>query len=105
MTERPGASEAVVCGFPAPGSRVPGAPPPLKRALTPADGVRYTAAQDRTDEATMVAGPADPATRRASRSSFTIAAAMAGIAVGLELARLSSRGRVRCYLRQVNTIG
>jgi hypothetical protein len=29
-------------GFPAPGSSAPGAPPPLRRALTPADGVPDT---------------------------------------------------------------
>lgn len=101
MTERPGASEVAVSGFPAPGSRVPGAPPALKRALTPADGVRYASEQD----AEPAPEPVGPVSGHPSRSSFTLAAAMAGIAVGLELARLSSCRGVRCYLRQINTFG
>ncbi len=88
-------------GFPAPGSRVPGAPPALKRALTPADGVHYSP----PDEVETTAAVAPTALPGPSRSRFTAAAAMVGIAVGLELARLTSRGGVRCYLRQVNKIG
>jgi len=72
--------------FPAPGSSVPGAPPPLKRALTPADGdVSPTAPQQpagtthRLPQAPSVPAPA---------GGYTAAAAMLGIAVGLELSQL-----------------
>lgn len=101
MTDRP---DPAVCGFPAPGSRVAGSPPALKRALTPADGVLHASTQDRAraDEPTAAPEPARPVPGRRF-GSFTAAAAMAGVAVGLELARLSARHRVRCYSRQVNS--
>jgi hypothetical protein len=101
VTDRQGASGASVSGFPAPGSRVPGAPPALKRALTAADGVRSAPAD--TVQTTAAVAPTAPP--RVSRSRFTAAAAMVGVAAGLELARLASRSGVRCYLRQVNKIG
>ncbi|MHC9297269.1 hypothetical protein ACRCUN_32820 [Mycobacterium sp. LTG2003] len=74
--------------FPAPGSAVPGAPPPLKRALTPADGVSAArvvphepAAADSLPDIPMAVGG----------GRFTAAAALLGVAVGLELAGVISR--------------
>ncbi|WP_156409121.1 hypothetical protein [Mycobacterium sp. Root265] len=89
MTDRRGAPATAAAGFPAPGSRVAGAPPALKRVLTPADGVLH--APPVAEVATAAVPAAD--LRRPSLSSFTAAAAMAGIAVGLELARLSRGAR------------
>ncbi|MBU8829531.1 hypothetical protein [Mycolicibacterium goodii] len=80
--------------FPAPGSAVPGAPPPLRRPLTPADGE-------------LVGPPPEPAGVPADRpprgataardvngTRFTTAAALLGVAIGLELAGLlSTRSR------------
>lgn len=72
--------------YPAPGSQVPGAPPPLKRALTPADGI-----------ATAPAAPEHPRTAAPSTgaaptaASWTAAAAMVGVAAGLELAGVLAR--------------
>lgn len=74
--------------FPAPGSAVPGAPPPLKRALTPADGVRVAEASTREPAA---AGSVSDATTTVGGSRFTAAAALLGVAVGLELAGVISR--------------
>lgn len=73
----------------------------MKRALTAADGVRHMPAA----EVETTAAVAPTAAPRPSWSRYTAAAAMVGIAAGLELARLTSRGDVRCYLRQVNEIG
>jgi hypothetical protein len=81
--------------FPAPGSAAPGAPPPLKRALTPADGVPDAA------PAAPVAAPA--AVRPISQTRapgggprLVVAAAMLGVATGLEIAgALSHRRRKR----------
>lgn len=82
MTETP--------GFPAPGSSVPGAPPALKRALVPADGVPIapSIAPGGLGEHEVDVPPANE-----SGSSLMAAAAMLGIAVGLELAGLSRRRR------------
>ncbi|WP_458315544.1 hypothetical protein [Mycolicibacterium brisbanense] len=68
--------------YPAPGSAVPGAPPALKRALTPADGVQRASALPATayDASAPVGG-----------ARFAAAAALVGVAVGLELAGLLSR--------------
>ncbi|AKS34972.1 hypothetical protein [Mycolicibacterium goodii] len=80
--------------FPAPGSAVPGAPPPLRRALTPADGEPIGPAPE------PAGTPADPQARSATAAPagtggrFTAAAALFGIAIGLELAGLlSTRSR------------
>ncbi|OMC03849.1 hypothetical protein A5733_22415 [Mycobacterium sp. NS-7484] len=76
-------------GFPAPGSTVAGAPPPLKRTLTAADGVAVATVGDHG---------ADPAGSRplvppvSSSARFTTAAALLGVALGLELARLWTSG-------------
>jgi hypothetical protein len=86
MTDRQGAPATAAAGFPAPGSRVAGAPPALKRVLTPADGVLCTSA---VAEMTSAQGFATSDSRGAPQSSFTAAAAMVGVAIGLELARLS----------------
>ncbi|WP_073904410.1 hypothetical protein [Mycolicibacterium sp.] len=72
--------------FPAPGSAVPGAPPALKRALTPADGVQLGGQQPPGVSAVVSAAPA-----AAGGARFTAAAALMGVAVGLELAGLLSR--------------
>jgi hypothetical protein len=81
---------------PAPGSQVPGAPPPLRRPLTPADGVTTSAPEPapqdppRTDARNAAAVP--------GASQWTAAAAMIGVAAGLELAGALSRigaGRYR----------
>lgn len=77
--------------FPAPGSAVPGAPPPLKRPLTPADGV-VVAAPPRDaapDDFPRIGAGEDGAPVRAPQ--LTAAAAMIGIAAGLELAGVLSR--------------
>ena len=82
--------------FPAPGSPVPGAPPPLKRALTPADG--------RTGhEAVVPVAPGSSEStvsqnnsqlvRGSGERGWHLAAAMTGLAVGLEAARIISRRR------------
>lgn len=76
--------------FPAPGSAVPGAPPPLRRPLTPADGALVGPVPE------TAAVPSDPpslgvpTTRGVTGARFTVAAALFGIAVGLELADLLS---------------
>lgn len=75
--------------FPAPGSAVPGAPPPLKRALTPADGVPV-ATLDPPDAPGVDAVSGVPVAA-VGGSRFTTAAALVGIAVGLELAGALSR--------------
>jgi hypothetical protein len=93
-------------GFPAPGSSVPGAPPALKRALVPADGVPFTSptAQDgwaenrrgeRSDGGNQGHSPDPPRAANSSGSLLITAAAMLGIAVGLELAGLSGSSHRR----------
>jgi hypothetical protein len=72
--------------YPAPGSAVPGAPPALKRALTPADGVQMGAQQSSPGLSVAVSG----APGAAGGSRYTAAAALMGVAVGLELAGLLS---------------
>jgi hypothetical protein len=79
--------------FPAPGSAVPGAPPALKRALVPADGVPIGMPTLRGDP---VEDAGERPAAHLSGSPLIAAAAMLGIAVGLELAgRLPSRSRGR----------
>jgi hypothetical protein len=81
--------DATAAGFPAPGSSVPGAPPPLKRPLTPADGVLIASSTSGTEPADAVGRmPAPPRVVNASGSPLLAAAAMVGIAAGLELAAL-----------------
>ncbi|BCI52634.1 hypothetical protein NIIDNTM18_19120 [Mycolicibacterium litorale] len=87
--------------YPAPGSPVPGAPPPLKRALTPADGATVGPQGTPPEEAAHQANSRPPtagagsgvgergAPVRAPR--LTAAAAMVGIAAGLELAGVLAR--------------
>ncbi|MGV0742098.1 hypothetical protein [Mycolicibacterium sp. XJ870] len=80
--------------FPAPGSAVPGAPPPLKRRLTVADGVAGPMAEPTGANAADAPGAGSATMGRPpvrDRSRFTAAAAMIGVAVGLELAGLLSR--------------
>lgn len=81
--------------FPAPGAPVPGAPPPLHRALTPADGIVTTATQPvhAADETTF--GDRDAGDARPVPGNLTAAAAMAGVAVGLEIARCLGRRQRR----------
>jgi hypothetical protein len=83
---------SVSAAFPSPGSGAPGAPPPLKRALTPADGVPATP----REQAEPSAAP-QPVTAHSAGAPthLTVAAAMAGVAFGLELARLIGRRRPR----------
>jgi hypothetical protein len=96
MTGGDVATEGEAPGFPAPGSSVPGAPPALKRALVPADGVPFTSptAQDGPAENEGHA-PDPPRAANVSGSPLIAAAAMLGIAVGLELAGLSGSSRRR----------
>ncbi|MGE2712492.1 hypothetical protein ACQI4L_00390 [Mycolicibacterium litorale] len=80
--------------YPAPGSPVPGAPPPLKRALTPADGtaVGGNVSPDtpaRTPDSPRREGGPHGVGERGAR--LTAAAAMVGIAAGLELAGVLAR--------------
>ena len=81
--------------FPAPGSSVPGAPPPLKRPLTPADGVLVGSAQGApmapAGRAPLSPGVPDVSAPTPTTSPLLAAAAMLGVAVGLELAGLLSR--------------
>ena len=83
-------------GFPAPGSPGPGAPPPLKRALTPADGradhkaVAPTAHE--SPESTVLQSNSQCVRGRADHG-LHLAAAMAGLAMGLEVTRIISRRR------------
>ncbi|WP_237166534.1 hypothetical protein [Mycolicibacterium hippocampi] len=79
---------------PAPGSAVPGAPPALKRSLTPADGV-VDALSDADADASRAAETAAPQSNsgRIAGSGLHAAAAMAGVAVGLEIAGIISRRR------------
>jgi hypothetical protein len=99
MTSCGDAEAATPRAFPAPGSQVPGAPPPLKRALTPADGVavepRPLAESADGDALAQAPHPGVPA---APGSHLFAAAAMAGMALGLEVSRLlaaKSRSRRR----------
>ena len=75
---------------PAPGSAVPGAPPALKRSLTPADGVvdAAAAASKAAETAALQSNSG-----RIAASGLHAAAAMAGVAVGLEIAGIISRRR------------
>ncbi|CAN3128537.1 hypothetical protein ACNUDN_11505 [Mycobacterium sp. smrl_JER01] len=93
-----GSGAGEVRAYPAPGSAVPGAPPPLKRALTPSDGVveappssansvKDTAVQCVTADYRVGDGP-----------RLAAAAAMLGMALGLELAALRRRPRRRQML-------
>ncbi|KWX21530.1 hypothetical protein [Mycolicibacterium wolinskyi] len=84
--------------FPAPGSAVPGAPPPLKRALTPADGVSVAIPR----EPASVASVPD-ATTTVGGTRFTAAAALLGVAVGLELAGVLSRAFATSRARKMLT--
>ncbi|MCV7415520.1 hypothetical protein [Mycolicibacterium litorale] len=78
--------------YPAPGSPVPGAPPPLKRTLTPADGAAVS-----PESGSPRGGTTNPprgyddSRRESGRSRWTAAAAMVGIAAGLELAGVLAR--------------
>jgi hypothetical protein len=73
--------------LPAPGSAVPGAPPALKRALVPADGVPVGAPSLRSDPVEDTGqAPNPPRATNVAGSPLIAAAAMVGIAVGLELA-------------------
>ncbi|TFV55145.1 hypothetical protein E4P42_23630 [Mycobacterium sp. PS03-16] len=84
--------------FPAPGSAVPGAPPPLKRPLTPADGVVVAAAPP-TSATSPTGGASQDFPRigagedgaRVRAPQLTAAAAMIGVAAGLELAGVLAR--------------
>ncbi|MGV9802564.1 hypothetical protein ACWDTP_31390 [Mycobacterium sp. NPDC003449] len=81
-----------VAAFPAPGSAVPGAPPALRRALSPADGVSVAAADAREAPAAEPV-PSGPGASGGSR--FTAAAALLGVALGLELAGVIAHGAGR----------
>ncbi len=84
MTDQAAGRESLL---PAPGSAVPGAPPPLKRALTPADGSLLVAPAPAS--AAKNAPVADPSAGAVgSVRGFTTATAMLGIAAGLELSHL-----------------
>jgi len=96
MTGGDVATEGETPGFPAPGSSVPGAPPALKRALAPADGVPRVSPTTQGDSVeNEVHEPNPPRAANVSGSPLIAAAAMLGIAVGLELAGLSSSSRRR----------
>jgi hypothetical protein len=96
MTVGDTAADGQKLGFPAPGSAVPGAPPALKRALVPADGVPLVSRTVHGDLAKNGrVEPAPPRAANVSGSPLIAAAAMLGIAVGLELAGLSSTARRR----------
>ncbi len=94
-----GTRDDAAAGFPAPGSSVPGAPPPLKRPLTPADGVLIASSPLRAQQADAIGhAPAQAHPATAFGSPLIAAAAMVGIAAGLELAgllagRSARRGR------------
>ena len=82
--------------FPAPGSAVPGAPPPLKRALTPADGrADHKAVSPPATERPegTVSQNNSQCVRGSGERGLHLAAAMTGLAVGLEAARIISRRR------------
>ncbi|WP_197373760.1 hypothetical protein [Mycolicibacterium baixiangningiae] len=80
---------------PAPGSPVPGAPPPLKRALTPADGAAIipegASPSGGTASAVRPQGDSRDGSGRSVAPRWTAAAAMVGIAAGLELAGVLAR--------------
>ncbi len=84
--------------FPAPGSAAPGAPPPLKRALTPADGVPDASSPARSVGASesTVAQPIPGTQASGGGSRLVAAAAMLGLVTGLEIAGALSRRRRRC---------
>ncbi|WP_082698818.1 hypothetical protein [Mycobacterium sp. GA-2829] len=82
--------------YPAPGSAVAGAPPPLQRPLTPADGaVVDTAAPAPAPDAGRPSRPPQGGSRSSvggrGAPRLTAAAAMVGIAAGLELAGVLAR--------------
>lgn len=77
--------------FPAPGSNVPGAPPPLRRRLTDADGVAVTErSRDETESASRPSHQQNtPRNTAGVRQSAVLSAiALGSVAIGLELARL-----------------
>jgi hypothetical protein len=82
MTADPGAHR-----FPAPGSSVPGAPPPLKRPLTPADGIDDPAVPPAARSSVAREASDAPLPTAGAGSGLVAAAAMVGVAVGLELSR------------------
>jgi len=89
-------AEGEAPGFPAPGSSVPGAPPALKRALVPADGVWSISSTAEGVSAERERHQPEPLrTANVSGSRLTAAAAMLGLAVGLELAGLAGSRRRR----------
>ncbi|MEW5810933.1 MAG: hypothetical protein AB1925_15925 [Actinomycetota bacterium] len=80
---------------PAPGSPVPGAPPALKRALTPADGVLAAPISSEPPTKDTVLQKHSSHNSPADASRWIVAAAMFGIAAGLELAGAMTRKRSR----------
>ena len=71
--------------FPAPGSAVPGAPPALRRPLTPADGVPLSEPADEpsgaaSSESAVVSGGGD-----VGQHAVLISAGLVGAAGGLSL--------------------
>ncbi|ANI39537.1 hypothetical protein [Mycolicibacterium vaccae] len=82
---------------PAPGSAVPGAPPALKRALTPADGVveagSAPSAVTEYADPRRDAGAADSSDGSGLRGAFVLL----GVAAGLEMAAVISRRHRRKY--------
>ncbi|UNB50257.1 hypothetical protein [Mycolicibacterium sp. YH-1] len=94
----PGAAD--LGGYPAPGSTTPGAPPPLKRALTPADGVPAASVSgEAVIEPSVPRAHSGAASVRAvpsrAGSRLVAAAAMFGVAAGLEIAGVLSQSRHR----------
>ncbi|KAA0116073.1 hypothetical protein CIW51_16120 [Mycolicibacterium sp. P9-22] len=81
-------------GYPAPGSAVPGAPPALRRALTPADGVLIAGGAAPSDDNQSVEQQVSSAVapHRGGRP-LRAAAAMFGVAAGLEIAGILARRR------------
>lgn len=79
-------------GYPAPGSAVPGAPPALRRALTPADGVLIAggAAQSGNSQSVVQQASSTVAPHPGGRP-LRAAAAMFGVAAGLEIAGILAR--------------
>jgi hypothetical protein len=81
--------------FPAPGSAVPGAPPPLRRALTPADGTPDAGGRGGEPAKAEVAVQDPAVVPSVAGVGLNAAAAMFGLAAGLEIAGLLSRRRRR----------
>lgn len=83
-------------GFPAPGSDLPGAPPPLRRPVTEADGTADAGpVAEASEGADHLPEPRTAEAQDVRGTALLSAIALAGVAAGLELARLLGKKHVQ----------